>query len=90
MKKNQKGTAIKYNREIPQIIANAKGKLLEKLLEIAKYNNITIYRDPDLAEVLSKLEVGTNIPEDLFFAISEVFAYCYRVNNDFKNKLKDL
>ena len=55
MYSGEKGVALKYTGEIPKIIAIARGNLLEKLLELAKQNNITILKDPDLAEILSKL-----------------------------------
>jgi len=87
MEREKKGVALAYGGDIPTIIASAKGVLLEKLLEIAKKNNITVYHDPDLAEVLYQLPTGTPIPEELFAAVSEVLAYCYRINADFKSKL---
>jgi len=89
MENTDKGIAIKYSGEIPYIVANAKGILLEKLLEIAKDNNITVYRDPDLTEILYKLNPGSEIPDDLFRAVSEVLAYCYQINIDFRKKLEN-
>ena len=90
MIKEKKGIAIEYNSDLPQIIAIARGILFDKLIEIALENNITIYEDPDLAEVLSQLDVGSEIPEDLFTAISEVLAYCYKINSTFKNKIDSM
>ncbi|HNW30003.1 MAG TPA: hypothetical protein PKN50_16105 [Spirochaetota bacterium] len=51
---------------------------------------MTIYRDSDLAQVLAQLPVGSEIPETLFRAVSEVLAYCYRINADFKSKLDSM
>ena len=86
----RKGVAIEYSGDIPKIIAAARGRLLDKILEIAEKHNITVYRDPDLAEVLYKLPLGTAIPNELYAAVAEVLAYCYRVNADFKRKLGGL
>ncbi|MCP4130299.1 MAG: flagellar biosynthesis protein FlhB [bacterium] len=85
-----KGVALKYNGDLPQIVAIARGKLLDRLLEIAEENSITVYRDPDLTEVLSQLEIGASIPEDLFKAVSEVLAYCYKINAGFRKKMAGL
>ena len=86
----KKGVAIGYSgRGVPRILAIARGLLVEKLLRIAEENNITIYRDSDLAETLAVLNVGNEIPEDLFFAVCEVLAYCYRINNEFREKLSN-
>lgn len=86
----EKGVALKYTGELPKIVAIARGKLLERLLELAKENNITIYRDPDLADVLSKFKIGIEIPEDLFKAVTEVLAHCYKVNSNFRKKMNNI
>lgn len=90
MDKIKKGTAIRYSadKKVPEILAQARGILVQKLLDIAKKNNVTIYKDPDLAEVLSALKTGSEIPEDLYRAMAEVLMYCYNVNEKFREKLR--
>ena len=89
MKKDDKAVALGYTgRDVPKILAIARGRLVEKLLDIAEKNNVTIYRDSDLAEVLSTLDIGSEIPENLFQAVAAVLAYCYRVNLKFKEKIE--
>ena len=90
MDHEDKGVALKYSEDIPKILAIAKGELLKHLLKLAQENNITIYKDPDLTEVLSKFEVGDEIPEFLYKAVAEVLAHCYKVNSDFKEKIDKL
>ncbi len=85
----QKSVALQYDKDAPKIIASARGILAEKLLKIAMEKNITIYKDDDLAEILSKFKVGDVIPETLFGAVSVVMAYCYRINSDFRRKLNN-
>ena len=89
MDKDRKGTALEYseNNRAPEIIAQAKGQFVEKLLQIARIHDITIYKDEDLAESLSVLDIGTEIPENLYIAMTEVLSYCYRVNSDFREKM---
>lgn len=89
MQHKNKGVAVEYSAEIPRIIARAKGELLEKLIQAAEENKITIYKDHDLTEALYNLDMGAEIPENLFKAVSRVLAYCYRINSDFKEKLKE-
>jgi flagellar biosynthesis protein len=79
--------ALEYNEDLPVVISSARGYLAEKLLEIAEKHNITVYKDNDLAEILSRLDAGTEIPENLFMAVAEVLAYCYKVNSSFREKL---
>ncbi len=83
----QKSIALQYDKVAPKIIASARGILAEKMIKIAVEKKITIYKDQDLAEILSKFKAGDVIPETLFGAVSAVMAYCYRVNSDFRQKL---
>ena len=85
--KPDKAVALEYKEGIPKIIANIRGHLVKKLLEIATEKGITIYQDKDLTEVLSKLEKGSEIPEDLFAAVAEILAFCYNTNERFKEKM---
>jgi len=84
---DKRGVALEYSGDVPKIIAVAKGKLLEKMLLLAKKNNITIHRDHDLALVLSQLKAGEEIPEDLYKAVAEILAYCYKINSEFRKKI---
>lgn len=85
----QKSVALQYDMDAPKIIASARGILAEKMIKIALEKKITIYKDNDLTDILSKFETGDVIPENLFGAVSVVMAYCYRVNSDFRQKLNN-
>jgi flagellar biosynthesis protein len=87
MNEEKIGVALEYSGTIPTVLAVARGVLFEHLIRIAREHNITIYENPDLAQTLSQVPVGTEIPEDLFRAVVEILAYCYRVNAGFKAKL---
>jgi len=87
MYNRKKAVALEYSDDIPRIIAIAKGILFDKLIEIAEKNKITIYFDPDLTEVLSALKIGAEIPENLYRAVTQVLAYCYRMNEEFRSKI---
>jgi len=81
------GAALKYDGNVPKLVAKAKGDLFEKLIVLAKENGIMIYEDEDLASLLQSLEIGEEIPEDLYRAVAEVLAYCYRTNKEIKNRI---
>jgi len=84
----EKGIALKYDKISPRVMAKARGEFLKKMLQIADNNGITVYRDPDLTEVLYKIDTGDTVPEELFKAVAVVMAYCYNVNLDFKRKIQ--
>ncbi|WP_163101480.1 EscU/YscU/HrcU family type III secretion system export apparatus switch protein [Peribacillus alkalitolerans] len=64
----------------PKVLAKGKGKIAENILEIAKENGVTIQEDPSLVELLGKLEINQTIPEELYQAVAEVFAFIYKLD----------
>jgi len=84
-----KSVALQYDKDAPIILASARGILAEKMIKIAEEKKITIYKDADLTEILSKFNAGDVIPETLFEAVSVVMAYCYRINSDFRQKVNN-
>ncbi len=78
-----KAVALSYARDAeqaPRVAAKGAGYLAERIVEIAKEHGVEIYEDPDLVEVLSKLDVDREIPEPLYLAVAEVLAFVYRLN----------
>ncbi|AEE90701.1 MAG: FhlB domain-containing protein [Tepidanaerobacter acetatoxydans] len=81
----KKATALKYNSaedNAPKIIASGKGIIAEKILELAQEHNIAIYKDPALVEALVQLEVGQEIPLELYQAVAEILAFIYSVDRE--------
>ena len=79
----RKAVALRYNQEqeaAPRVVARGYGLTADKIIEIAIENNIQIHEDPDLVAVLAKLDVNTQIPEELYVAVAEVLAFVYRIN----------
>ena len=83
----EKGIAVQYHNVAPKILSTATGTLLKNMLEIAAEHGIPVFKDKDLAELLYNLPAGSDVPQELFKAVAEVFAFCYRVNDSFKNKI---
>jgi flagellar biosynthesis protein len=79
----RKAVALRYNQEqdaAPRVVARGYGLTAERIIEIAREHNVQIHEDPDLAAVLAKLDINTQIPEDLYAAVAEVLAFVYRLN----------
>lgn len=80
----QKATALGYEPQVdkaPKVLASGQGLIAEKIIAIAKQNNIPIREDPALATALSVLDIGQEIPPELYAVIAEVLAYVYRIQN---------
>ena len=88
MKKQQKLTAValKYDQEttpVPTITASGRGLLAEKIVEMAKNNQIPIQKNPPLAESLARLPIGEEIPPDLYQAVAIFYFTLYILINCF-------
>ncbi len=74
--------AIKYDQETmnaPQVIAKGERLWAEKIKEIAKEEGIPILRNVPLAAALNKLEIGEEIPEELYDAVAEILQFVYQL-----------
>lgn len=64
----------------PKITAKGDGFIAEEILRIARENDVPLRRDPALAGALATLDVGQQIPSELFRAVAEVLAFVYKIN----------
>jgi len=72
--------AIKYDREnmaAPRVVAKGSRVMAEKIKQVAKEHGVPILRNVPLAQALTELELGENIPEDLYEAVAEVLNWVY-------------
>ena len=85
----QKAVALKYDRkkdDAPRVTAKGKGKVAEKIIELARKHDIPIKDDPDLFEVLSSLDINQEVPSEIYVAVAELLAFVYSMNS--KRSLK--
>jgi flagellar biosynthesis protein len=81
--KLKKAVALTYRPgkdAAPKVTASGRGKIAERIIDIARENGIPVKDDPDLVEVLSKLEVEEEIPPSVYVVVAELLAFAYRVN----------
>ncbi len=81
---SKQAVALKYDQEkgtAPKVIAKGKGLIAEQIIALAEEHDIHIHENPELLEVLIRLELGDEIPETLYKAIAEVIAFAYNLKN---------
>lgn len=81
----KEAVALSYNpatSSAPTVIAKGKGKIAENILSKAQEHDIPIQEDPSLVEILGQLNIDESIPEELYKAVSEVFAYVYQLDRE--------
>jgi flagellar biosynthesis protein len=79
--KNQLAVALHYDRTgAPRVVAKGRGSLGEKIIEVARANNIPIEENEVLAGALSHVELGDEIPAELYKAVAEVLVFVLRLS----------
>ena len=76
---NEKKTAVALSYEpseqAPKVIATGQGYVADKIIEVAKEENIPLHQDKKLAKSLSILDVGEYIPQELYSVVAEVLVF---------------
>jgi len=73
-----RAVALTYDgSHAPIVSAAGEASLAEEILRIAREHDVPIYENADLVDILSRLEVGSEIPELLYRAIAEIIAFVY-------------
>jgi flagellar biosynthesis protein len=66
---------IKYEEGIdsgPQVVARGKGQVAEKIIALAKQSNVHVEEDPTLLENLLDMDLGDNLPPQLYGVMAEI------------------
>ena len=87
--KVKQAIALEYdpNDIAPKVIATGSGHVAERILDEAKKENIPIHEDEKLAATLSKLDVGENIPPELYEVVAEILVFVDAMDK-LKGKMK--
>jgi flagellar biosynthesis protein len=75
--------ALRYDdgqEHAPRLVARGKGQTAQRILELAEQHDLPVTRDPTLVSILGALDVGAEIPPDLYGVIAEVLAWAYHTD----------
>lgn len=77
MNGRKKAAALKYEGNIvaPVVTASGMGFIADKIIEKAEENDIPIVYNKELTELLCNVDIGENIPTDLYEAVAHIIAY---------------
>ncbi len=85
----KKAIALRYSAEkenAPRLLAKGIDRNAENIIKIAELHNIPIQKDEDLVELLSKVELDNEVPDNLYKTVAELFSFIYKMS---KEELKD-
>ncbi len=68
--------ALKYDQaksNAPCVVAAGTGHIAQKILQVAIENGVAIYHDDSAATMLAKLELGQEIPAELYQIVVNIY-----------------
>lgn len=80
--RDQIAVALHYDKGdgAPRVVAKGRGSLGAKIIEVAKEHEIPIEENEVLAGALSHIELGDEIPAELYKAVAEVLVFVLRLS----------
>lgn len=84
--KRMQAIALQYleGDRAPRVIASGAGELAKRILQLAEDNQIPVRRDDTLVELLSKLDIGFEIPAEAYQAVAEILVFLYRTDEQWR------
>lgn len=74
--------SLHYDGEhAPTVSAKGEGDVARRILEIATAHDIPIYQNAELLQFLSRVDLDTEIPPELYVAVAEIIAFAYRLKD---------
>jgi flagellar biosynthesis protein len=79
--RNQLAVALHYDKAgAPRVVAKGRGNIGAKIIEVARAHDIPIEENEVLAGALSNVELGDEIPAELYKAVAEVLIFVLRLS----------
>lgn len=77
MANKKRAAALKYdmNYEAPIVTAAGIGFIADKIIDKALENKVPIVENKELADLLTKVDVGDSIPSELYEVVAQIIAY---------------
>lgn len=86
MKNGKKAAALKYDfgSSAPKVTAVGMGHIADKIIEHAQEAEVPVVENKELANLLTNVDVGDEIPTELYDVVAKVIAYVMDVDNRMK------
>lgn len=79
----RKAVALQYDEEAfsaPIVAAKGEGLVARRIIEIAQSADVPIVEDAALVSALLSLELGQEIPVELYTAVARVLSWIYKLD----------
>ena len=90
-KTDRSAVSLRYDNRVnksPVVTAKGRGVIADKIISLAKENNVPIKEDPDLVHLLSKVDLNREIPASLYRVVAELLSFVYKLNGEYSSRVK--
>jgi flagellar biosynthesis protein len=63
----------------PRVVAKGGGAIAQKIIETAREHQVPLQENPALAAALARVDLGREIPRELYVAVAHVLAFAWAV-----------
>lgn len=73
----QEAAALRYSEQdkAPRVVAAGKGLMAQRIIDKAKEERVPIHVDPELAHSLNLLNLGSEIPPELYTVVARILLF---------------
>jgi len=76
----RRAAALRYDgRAAPNLVAAGRGHMADAILAAARDAGVPVREDAALVQALATLELGSQIPPELYKAVAESLVWAYRL-----------
>ncbi|MEA2130834.1 MAG: flagellar biosynthesis protein [Solirubrobacteraceae bacterium] len=82
--RERRAAALRYDAgsdASPRVVATGRGHVAARIIAEARAAGVPVRDDAALAEALASLDLGLNVPEELYRAVAEALAWAYRLDS---------
>jgi flagellar biosynthesis protein len=79
----QRAVALRYDTTrdaVPRVVAKGKGAVAERIVSLAKANHVPVREDPNLIQILGRVDLDREIPPVVYHAVAAILSFLYKVN----------
>ncbi len=88
--KKESAVALKYNVDTdyaPIVVASGHGEVAKNIIKIADENGVPVFRDDSTAALLTMLNIGQGIPEELYEVVSAIYVEIITMAKNVSDKM---
>ncbi|MCL2350099.1 MAG: EscU/YscU/HrcU family type III secretion system export apparatus switch protein [Defluviitaleaceae bacterium] len=75
LKKRAVALQYKFGQNAPTVVATGAGHLAQRIIDTAKEADVKFYKDPKLVQDLSRLDIGMEIPPELYQVVAQILVF---------------